>query len=70
MQHGRHQNGQFIPLCLALPRQPLGQLRLDPFHPTRNPVYYLCHGAIPRQNERGIVASHPASIRQPIIAEN
>jgi hypothetical protein len=69
MQHGGDHNRQLGALRLALPRQPLGQLRLDPFRPNRDPVD-LCHSAIPRQNERGIGASHPASTPQPIIAEN
>jgi len=57
MQHGRHQNRQLILLRLALPRQPLRQLRFDAFRPNHDPVR-LCHGAIPRQSERGSVASH------------
>jgi hypothetical protein len=68
MQHGRHENRQLVPLRLALPRQPLSQLRLDPFRPNRDPVP-LCHDMIPSWNERE-VASHRALTRQSIVAEN
>ena len=54
MQHGGDQNRQLIPLRLALSRQPLCQLRPDPLRPNGDPVP-LCHSAIPRQSERGIV---------------
>ena len=69
MQHGRDQNRQLVPLRLALPGQPLGQLRFDPFRPNRDPVP-LRHGTIPRQSHHGIGASYPAATRQPIIVEN
>ena len=63
VQHGSDQNRQLVALRLALPRQPLGQLCLDSFRPNRDPVR-LCHDAIPRQNEGGIVASHLVATRQ------
>jgi hypothetical protein len=69
MQHGRDQHRQLVPLRLALPRQPLPQFRLDPFRPNDDPVP-LCHRSIPRRKPHGLVASHPASTGQPIIAEN
>jgi hypothetical protein len=65
MQHGRHQNRQLIPLRLALLWQPLRQFRFDAFRPNHDAVH-LGHGAIPRQSELGIVASHPASTRQSV----
>jgi len=51
--------------CWLDPSQTLGRLRLDPCRPNRDSGP-LCHGAIPRQNERGIVTSHLVSARQPI----
>src|SRR4051794_4199255 len=60
MPHGRYQNRQLVPLRLALPRQPLGQLRLNPFRPNRDPVD-LCHRSIPCRKPHGIGASHSFS---------
>src|SRR4051794_26763222 len=54
MQHGRDQNRQLVPLRLTLPRQPLGQLRLNPFRPNRDPID-LCHRSIPCRKPHGIV---------------
>src|SRR6476659_7823177 len=59
MQHGRHQNRQLVPLRLALPRQPLGQLRLNPFRPNRDPVD-LSHRSIPCRKLHGIVCITPS----------
>src|SRR3954465_7924684 len=57
MQHGRYQNRQLVPRRLTLPRQPLGQLRLNPFRPTRDHVD-LCHRSIPCRKPHGSGASH------------
>src|SRR4051794_17413340 len=59
MQHGRYQNRQLVPLRLTLPRQPLGQLRLNPFRPNRDPVD-LCHRSIPCRKPHGIVCITPS----------